>query len=70
MERRLAAQPYLGSGEYSIAGIAAYPWIVAARSMMGPVLGDIFERSPAVRSWCDRVGERPAVRKGMAVLEH
>lgn len=69
MERRLTQFPYLGGPDYGIADIAAYPWVAAARSTMGEALGAALTGSPAVRDWLDRVGERPAVRKGMAVLE-
>ena len=36
---------------------------------MTAVLGDTFAASPATRDWMGRVGERPAVIKGMKVLE-
>ena len=66
MEKRLAASPYLG-GAYSIADMAAYPWLNAAHTLMKPVLGDEFERLPALRGWLAEVGNRPAVQKGMVV---
>ena len=69
MEKRLAAVRYLGGSDYSIADIAAYPWIVAASGMMAAVLGETFAASPAIRNWLARIGERPAVKQGMTVLE-
>ncbi len=69
MERRLNRVAYLGGAEYGIADIATYPWVAAARSAMGGALDPAFARSPAIEAWLRRVGDRPAVRKGMAVLE-
>jgi GST-like protein len=69
MEKRLTETPYKAGGEYSIADIASYPWVHAARTGMGAVLGDTFEASPATLDWLARIGERPAVAKGMKVLE-
>jgi GST-like protein len=66
MEGRLAASPYLG-GEYSIADMATYPWVVAAMAMMKPVLGDAALGLHATERWMAEVGARPAVQKGMAV---
>lgn len=32
-------------------------------------LDEVFASSPAIADWLSRVGERPAVRKGMRTLE-
>ncbi len=69
MDKRLSAVPYLAGAEYSIADIAAYPWTSAAAQMMTSVLGDAFKRATAVTAWLERVGTRPAVVRGMAVLQ-
>ncbi|HEY2388601.1 MAG TPA: glutathione S-transferase N-terminal domain-containing protein [Candidatus Binatia bacterium] len=62
----LAGQEYL-AGEYSIADIATYPWVIAAwgpfQSMMPEKVGELAN----VRRWLDTVGARPAVQRGMAV---
>jgi GST-like protein len=68
MNGRLAEADYLG-GDYSIADIACHPWMVAATTMLKEPLARALEHAPAVQSWLDRVGERPAVQKGMAVLQ-
>lgn len=61
LDQQLQGQPYL-AGEYSIADIATYPWI--ARHEWHKVdLGDF----PGVKQWFERVGARPAVKRGMAV---
>jgi GST-like protein len=57
MDRRLADRPYL-AGEYSIADIACWPWIVP-HERQGQSLGDF----PHVRRWFDAIRERPAVRR-------
>ena len=52
------------AGEYSIADIATYPWIMRWFNF-GVSLDDY----PAVKRWTDRIGARPAVQKGMEVLK-
>jgi GST-like protein len=62
LDGRLAAVPYLGGDDFSIADIAAFPWI--ARSDWATL-----DRGewPALAAWHDRVAARPAVQAGMAV---
>ena len=69
LETRLASQPFIGGADYSIADVASYPWVEEARGAMAEPLGDAFASSPAITGWLARVGERPAVRKGMRILE-
>jgi GST-like protein len=66
MERRLAGSPHLG-GAYSIADMAAYPWVVAAFNLMRPVLAEAAGPLPSVERWLADIGARPAVQRGMAV---
>jgi len=61
LEQRLIRHDYL-AGSYSVADIAAYPWI-AVHDWATIDLVDY----PAMRSWLARVGERPAVIRGMLV---
>lgn len=61
MNRRLGEADYL-AGEYSIADIACWSWIRAARA----IDIDIAEY-PALAAWFERVGARPAVIEGAAV---
>ena len=61
MDRQLARQPYL-AGEYSIADIAAWPWVVRY-DWQGQKLEDF----PNVKRWFEAVGARPAVQRGAAV---
>jgi len=55
------------AGDYSIADIATYPWIVAAwepfRNMMPEKIGEFGN----VQRWLDRLGALPAVQRGMAI---
>lgn len=69
LERQLSSSEWIAAGQYTIADIVSYPWIVEARESLPEQLGDTFAQSPAIGSWCDRVGRRPAVEAGMHVLE-
>jgi len=54
LDRRLADRPFI-AGEYSIADIAAYPWIVPHERQ-----GQKLEDFPHLRRWFDTIRERPA----------
>jgi GST-like protein len=55
------------AGEYSIADIATYPWIVAAWGPFQSMLPEKVAEFGNVKRWLDTVGARPAVQRGMAV---
>ncbi len=61
MNDQLAKHDYL-AGEYSIADIAAWPWVVR-HDWQGQDLNDF----PNVKRWFEAVGSRPAVRRGSDV---
>ncbi len=61
MDRQLSCQEYL-AGEYSIADIACWPWVVP-HERQGQDLGSF----PNVKRWFEAVGERPGVRRGFAL---
>ncbi len=63
IDRRLAASPWLGGDEYSIADIATYPWL---RSWANQ--GIVLEDFPHLKKWFDLMSERPAVQRGVQVL--
>jgi GST-like protein len=63
LDKRLGEAEFL-AGVYSIADIAAYPWVVRHAEY-----GLDLEAYPAVRRWADALGARPAVQRGMAVLQ-
>ncbi len=59
LDRRLEQSEYLAGPDYSIADIAAWPWV---RSGAGDLSLDDY---PAVARWVKAVGARPAVRRGI-----
>ncbi|MFM7966031.1 MAG: glutathione binding-like protein [Betaproteobacteria bacterium] len=63
MDRRLAQSEYLGCDKYSIADIAAWPWIASHERQ-----GVDIAAYPNVRRWFESIGSRPAVIRGCAVL--
>lgn len=63
LDTRLAHRE-LVAGAYSIADIATFPWVVAARAS---VLKDHIADFPNVVRWLDAVSARPAVARGLAV---
>ena len=63
MDQRLAQCKYLGCDEYSIADIAAWPWIASHERQ-----GVDIAAYPNVRRWFESIGSRPAVIRGCAVL--
>jgi GST-like protein len=63
LDRRLAEVPFV-AGDYSIADIATYPWVVAALKAQPEQL----DSRPNLKRWIDALAARPAVQKGMAVM--
>jgi GST-like protein len=63
MDRQLADRSYLAGDEYSIADIAAVPWVSAWERQ-----GQDPDQFPRVKRWLELVKARPAVRRGMALL--
>lgn len=59
MDVRLRDREYL-AGEYSIADIAAFPWVMPYRR-----LGNDLKRFENVRNWFDMIKKRPAVQRGV-----
>lgn len=63
LEQRLDKSEFL-AGEYSIADIAAYPWV-----MRHAEYGLALEAYPSLTRWAEAIGARPAVQRGMAALK-
>ncbi|MFZ5779117.1 MAG: glutathione S-transferase N-terminal domain-containing protein [Pseudomonadota bacterium] len=61
LNKRLADRPYV-AGDYSIADMAIWPWVVGYRNF-----GQKLEDFADLRRWFETVGQRPAVTKGQAV---
>jgi len=59
LERRLESREYL-LGEYSVADMAAWPWVLGAKTMGQPL-----EEFPNVARWRETMKSRPAVRRGV-----
>jgi len=64
MDRRLSAQPYLAGKDFSIADIAAYPWIVPWE-----LQSQDLARFPALKRWFDGIAARPATLRAYARAE-
>ena len=62
IEGRLAQSPFL-AGDYSIADIATYPWVVGIRREPEELAS-----RPNLKRWLDAISERPAVKRGVAVM--
>jgi GST-like protein len=62
MDRQLADRAYL-AGDYSIADIAVFPWL-RSWERQGVDLADY----PNVKRWFDAIAARPAVERGVQVL--
>jgi GSH-dependent disulfide-bond oxidoreductase len=63
IDKRLSGSRFLGGPEYSIADIAAFPWLRSWENQ-GIVLDDY----PHLKQWFDQVAARPAVQRGVKVL--
>lgn len=63
LERRLADRDYV-AGDYSIADMAIWPWIVPHRNQ-----GQNLDEFPRLKAWFERIGAREAVKRGMKVGE-
>ena len=60
LDRRLADREFV-AGDYSIADMAIWPWILPTHQ------GQDLAEFPNLAAWMDRVGARPAVKAGRAV---
>src|SRR5690606_23961711 len=61
LDRRLADRPYL-AGDYSIADMAAWPWVRIYER-----LGETLDNFPNVARWHEAIAARPAARKGVEI---
>ena len=64
MDARLGECAYLAGDDYTIADIACFPWI-RSHDKQGQKLEDF----PNLKRWFDAIEARPAVQKGVQVLE-
>jgi len=64
LERRLSAGAFLGD-DYSIADMAAYPWVGRYAKQLGIALDEY----PGVAAWVERLRERPEVARADAMVK-
>lgn len=62
MDHELASRQFIAGPDYSIADIAIFPWTNSALRI--PTIAN-FDAWPSVAAWRARVGERPAVQRGL-----
>ncbi len=63
MDKRLSESAYLGGKTYSVADIAVFPWLRSWQNQ-----GIDWADYPHLKAWFDRIAQRPAVKRGVAVL--
>jgi GST-like protein len=61
LDRRLARHQYLGGEDYSIADMAAYPWVVPWKRQQQNL-----DEFPNLKRWFEAIGSRPATVKAYA----
>jgi len=62
LDKRLGEAKYLAGTEYTIADIAAYPWVARYEWHKTDL-----NQFPNVKRWFDAISQRPAVQRGMKV---
>jgi GST-like protein len=62
-EQQLAKHPYVAGGEYTIADIAAFPWLRNVE-LLAIDLG----KRPHVKAWVDKITAREAVKRAYAKI--
>jgi GST-like protein len=63
IEKQLGQTAAYLAGDYSIADMATYPWVVVIKREP-----EQLESRPNLRRWLEQIGERPAVKRGVAVM--
>jgi GST-like protein len=63
LDRRLANREFV-AGEYSIADMAAYPWVVPYQRQ-----GQKLEDFPNLKRWFEAIRDRPAVKRAYTLAE-
>ncbi len=63
MNQQLTSHRYIAGNSYSIADIAIFPWLRSWQNQ-----GIDWADYPQLKAWFDKIGQRPAVQRGVAVL--
>jgi GST-like protein len=64
MDQRLKESAYLGDADFSIADIAAWPWVKGSDKY-----GQDMRDFPHVSRWIEKIAARPAVQRGLRALD-
>ena len=69
LDRRLAESPFLAGTDYTIADIAVWPWYGGLAKGLLYGAGEFLsvQDYKNVQRWADKIGERPAVKRGRIV---
>jgi GST-like protein len=68
LNTRLDGREFL-AGEYSIADVATYPWVIAGWPAFSAIAKEKVSALGNAQRWLDALGARPAVERGMKVPE-
>jgi GSH-dependent disulfide-bond oxidoreductase len=63
MDKRLSQSKFIAGKQYTIADIAIFPWLRSWENQ-----GIDWADFPHLKAWFDQISERPAVKRGVAVL--
>jgi GSH-dependent disulfide-bond oxidoreductase len=63
MDKQLEGRKFIAGQQYSVADVAIFPWVRSWENQ-----GIEWKDYPRLKDWFDRVGSRPAVQRGVAVL--
>ena len=63
MDRQLQNRRFIAGNQYTVADVAIFPWLRSWQNQ-----GIDWADFPRLKDWFDRVGARPAVQHGVAVL--
>ncbi len=63
MDKQLATHKFIAGNQYTIADIAIFPWLRSWKNQ-----GIDWADYPHLKAWFDGIAERPAVKRGVAVL--
>ena len=62
LERRLEGRDWIVGGDYSVADMISWPWVLISKAVNMPL-----DDYPNVLAWRARVKDRPAVQRGVAL---
>lgn len=63
LERQLQQHSHIAADEYTIADMAVFPWLRSWQNQ-----GIDWANYPRLHAWFERIGQRPAVQRGVGVL--